>query len=180
MGYNTTNTNTNTNTTGLRTYDGDMAADNGGAVSALRAFRLFRLLRLISRFRGLADIAHTVAITVPAVANFCVLVLIFIAIMALFGEQLLANKMRFDEYGYHVDFKSSNFSRWKEARAGDSNTDTFIDAVTTTFQIISGEDWNVVLYDAWNADGMCVCVYVYVYVYVYLYVCVYLYLYLSV
>ena len=68
--------------------------------------------------------------------------------------QLLANKMKFDAYGYAVSYQT-NYTIWKDTPASEYNTDTFYSSLIITFQILTGEDWNAAYYAAYRAHGRC-------------------------
>jgi voltage-dependent calcium channel L type alpha-1D len=88
-----------------------------GAVSALRSFRLFRVFKLArdwSSFRGLLEL---IIRAVASIANFAVLLFLFIYIYALVGLQFFANTMRYDGDGYlipgnGVSFWEGNVCAW--------------------------------------------------------------------
>ncbi|XP_027766444.1 voltage-dependent L-type calcium channel subunit alpha-1F-like, partial [Empidonax traillii] len=83
-----------------------------------------------------------------SIASLLLLLFLFIIIFALLGMQLFGGKFSFDE----TQTKRSTF-------------DTFPQALLTVFQILTGEDWNAVMYDGIMAyggpvfPGMLVCVY---------------------
>lgn len=134
-------------------FPGDLAlSSGGGGISALRTFRLFRLVRLLNKFEKLKEVTDTALMMMPAVSSFFGLVLILIFILALFGQQLLANKMRYDQYGYRVSYET-DYEGWLVADVPTTNYDDLLSALLATFQIVTGEDWNVVFYQAVRADG---------------------------
>ncbi|GMF33384.1 unnamed protein product [Phytophthora lilii] len=61
--------------------------------------------------------------------------------------QTFANQFRFDEYGFPVD-RSHNAAYIPRA-----NFDTMLWSVVTVFQILTGENWNVVMMDGWRSSG---------------------------
>src|SRR3546814_388590 len=66
------------------------------------------------------------------------------------GMALFANRLRFDDEGYPVGLSNPD---WKDAEVPRSNFDTFQLAFTTTFSVLTGENWNVVFYDAYKGAG---------------------------
>jgi len=89
--------------------------------------------------------------TILEIGNFAILLLIFIFIYALIGMQIFANRMHF-----HPD--SGNVIRYgepgyDEAEIPRSNFDTFAQAMTTVFQVLSGENWNSIMYDGRRATS---------------------------
>ncbi|XP_017722023.1 PREDICTED: voltage-dependent L-type calcium channel subunit alpha-1F-like isoform X1 [Rhinopithecus bieti] len=83
-----------------------------------------------------------------SIASLLLLLFLFIIIFSLLGMQLFGGKFNFDQ----THTKRSTF-------------DTFPQALLTVFQILTGEDWNVVMYDGIMAyggpffPGMLVCIY---------------------
>lgn len=96
-------------------------------LSPIRACRLFRLFRLIEAMRQLIDVIMSSA---KAISNLLVFILFALFIFAILGLQLFAGQV-FDEDG---ELPRSNF-------------DTFPVAVLTLFQVMTGEDWNAVMYN---------------------------------
>jgi hypothetical protein len=143
-------------------YEGDMVVSGGAGISVLRLCRLFRLLKLVTKFDSLREIAATVIAMVPAVGNFCLLIIIFLVIMALFGSQIIANRLRFDSYGYPINYWDNlepahpelPNPAWLNASSTPTNFDDFVGSFFAVFQIMSGEDWNVVFYDAMRGEGL--------------------------
>jgi hypothetical protein len=71
------------------------AAGGGGALSALRTFRVFRVFKLARDWHSLRILLHTIAETLSSVANFAVLLLLFMYIYSLLGMQFFGNKFHF-------------------------------------------------------------------------------------
>jgi voltage-dependent calcium channel L type alpha-1D len=85
--------------------------------------------------------------TLHEVGNFAVLFMLFVYIYALIGMQTFAGQFRFDEYGFPVarDQPAAYVPR--------ANFDTLLWSAVTVFQILTGENWNVVMMDGWRASG---------------------------
>ncbi|KUF89419.1 hypothetical protein AM588_10002652 [Phytophthora nicotianae] len=66
------------------------------------------------------------------------------------------NTMRFDEEGYPTPFNLEEFWNGTVPR---NNFDTLLWAAVTVFQIITGENWNSIMYYAILGNGMLSCVY---------------------
>jgi hypothetical protein len=127
-------------------------ADTGSSgISALRTFRLFRVFKLITKFKSLRKLLEVIMIMVYQVANLGMLMALFIFIFGLLGLQLLAHKLHFDPAtGYAIAFGEPGYDAADVPR---SNFDDFGLACFTIYQILSGEDWNVVMYDCRRAAG---------------------------
>jgi hypothetical protein len=137
----------------------------GGAISALRTFRLFRVFKLARDWPAMKILLETIVKTLHDIVNFAVLLLLFMYIFSLVGMQFLANKMHFHvetqkavpfdachnmpNLDPAVDICDYDF-RTERPRA---HFDTMTWALTTIFQVLSGENWNTVMYDSWRAIG---------------------------
>ncbi|KAL4124998.1 hypothetical protein PRIC2_008589 [Phytophthora ramorum] len=115
--------------------------------SGLRSFRLFALFKLARSWPSLQKLLATMISTLHEVGNFSVLFLLFLYIYALIGMQTFANQFRFDEYGFPVDRNQA------VVYIPRSNFDTMLWSAVTVFQILTGENWNVVMVDGWRASG---------------------------
>eukprot|EP00945_MAST-04E_sp_MAST-4E-sp1_P008438 g8438.t1 len=124
---------------------------DGSAVSALRSFRLFRVFKLARSWVSLRKLLQTIARTLVDIANFTVVLFLFIYIFALIGMQLFANKFRFDpETNEPLSMLENGYESGQVPRA---NFDTFIWAVATVFQVLTGENWNTIMYDGMRVAG---------------------------
>ena len=142
---------------------------SGAGVSALRAARIFRVFKMAKDWAELQKLLNTMGSTLSTIGPFILLLTIFIYIFALIGMKMFANQMHFDpdtEYRVdwtHVkawevpdppdDFDSANFY-WPAKYDPDrptyvprSNFDDFGKACITIFQVLTGENWNAVMYD---------------------------------
>ncbi|KAJ8605437.1 hypothetical protein CTAYLR_003319 [Chrysophaeum taylorii] len=152
---------------------GNVSFGGGAVFSALRCFRVFRIFKLAKSWTSLQVLLATIYETTQEIGNFLVLLLLFAFIFALAGQQLFANQFRFDEAtGAKVAFdyefpedpdtvgraKNYNFYRqsrgrkqvstaFKNADPEMSNFDDFGLAFITVFGILTGESWNLVMYD---------------------------------
>ncbi|KAL3665815.1 hypothetical protein V7S43_009242 [Phytophthora oleae] len=127
-----------------------------GAVSALRSFRLFRVFKLARDWKSLRELLEMIIRAVASIANFGVLLFLFIYIYALVGVQFFGNTMRFDDDGYPTPFNLEEFWNGTVPR---NNFDTLLWAAVTVFQIITGENWNNIMYYAILGNGMLSCIY---------------------
>ena len=64
--------------------------------------------------------------------------------------QFFANRLKFDEFGYPVRRGTPGYHDAEQPRW---HYDTLPWAFTTIFQVLSGENWNSVMYDGWRAIG---------------------------
>ena len=125
---------------------------SGSAISALRSFRLFRIFKLMSKWKSMRNLLVKVVKTVKDLANFGVLLTLFLYIYTLVGMQFFANRLRFDEEGYPI--KEIGSSEWKAASVWPrSNFDDFNHAFGSVFQVLTTENWNSVMYDCRRSTG---------------------------
>ena len=115
----------------------ELALSAGGGLTALRAFRILRVLKLIRSWTSLQNFLYTIYLTVMELGNFTFIVILTIFIFALLGMQLFGGKMCGLDDG---DTPRHNF-------------DTLIWALVTVFQVLTGEDWNAVMYDGMASNG---------------------------
>ncbi|XP_073177420.1 voltage-dependent L-type calcium channel subunit alpha-1F-like [Lepidochelys kempii] len=117
-------------------------------ISVLRCVRLLRIFKVTRHWASLSNLVASLLNSMKSIASLLLLLFLFIIIFALLGMQLFGGKFNFDE----TQTKRSTF-------------DTFPQALLTVFQILTGEDWNAVMYDGIMAyggpyfPGMLVCVY---------------------
>ena len=125
--------------------------------SVFRALRIFRIFKLAKRWKSLNNLLRTMYSTVLEIGNFAILLFIFIFIYALIGMQLFANRMHFDPVtGYVIAYNENGYDTAYIPR---SNFDTFGWAMTTVFQILSGENWNSIMYDGRRATSSIAVIY---------------------
>jgi hypothetical protein len=116
----------------------ELAVASSGSLSALRAFRILRVLKLIRTWRSLQKFLYTIYLTVLDLGNFSFIVGLTIFIFALLGMQVFGGKMC--GLGDDGEVPRHHF-------------DTLLWALVTVFQVLTGEDWNAVMYDAMAASG---------------------------
>lgn len=114
----------------------------GGAISAFRIFRLFRVLKLVKTWKKFQKLISTIIRSIKDVSNFSVLLFLFIFIYTLLGRELFAYKVQFDENG--------NYSTSDTATSPRNNFDTFPNALITIFIVLTGEQWNFIMYDVYR------------------------------
>eukprot|EP01049_Picozoa_sp_SAG25_P010899 SAG25_NODE_1248_length_3497_cov_2.088287_2_plen_540_part_00 len=129
---------------------GDSADQNsGGFITVLRAGRLFRVFRLARTWGDLKAVLVTISKTFSSLIPLSIILCLFMFIFALLGMQLFGGKFFFPS--------RDDCSSWDMVQTGCSipraNFDTFGTAFVTIFQMLSGEDWNVVMYDGIAAAG---------------------------
>uniref|UniRef100_M4AUT7 Voltage-dependent L-type calcium channel subunit alpha n=1 Tax=Xiphophorus maculatus TaxID=8083 RepID=M4AUT7_XIPMA len=117
-------------------------------ISVLRCIRLLRIFKMTRHWAALSDLVTSLLNSMKAICSLLLLLFLFLIIFALLGMQLFGGKFNFDD----TQMKRSTF-------------DSFPQALLTCFQILTGEDWNAVMYDGIMAYGgpifpnMVVCIY---------------------
>ncbi|CAN0539267.1 unnamed protein product, partial [Ectocarpus sp. 12 AP-2014] len=102
------------------------------------------------------ELLNTLGKTLLDIGNFGMLLVLFMYIYALVGLQFFANRFHFNEVGEVVGIGEPGYYTAEVPR---SNFDTLMNAFTTIFEasrcstILSGENWNTVMYDARRATG---------------------------
>ncbi|CAJ0582996.1 unnamed protein product, partial [Mesorhabditis spiculigera] len=104
-------------------------------ISVLRALRLLRVFKLTSYWVSLRNLVRSLMNSMRSIISLLFLLFLFILIFALLGMQLFGGKFNFPNMHPYTHF------------------DTFPVALITVFQILTGEDWNEVMYLAIEAQG---------------------------
>ncbi|TNN31585.1 Dihydropyridine-sensitive L-type skeletal muscle calcium channel subunit alpha-1 [Liparis tanakae] len=105
-------------------------------ISVLRCIRLLRLLKVTKYWTSLSNLVASLLNSVRSIACLLLLLFLFIVIFSLLGMQVFGGKF--------------NFPDLPKPR---STFDSFPQALITVFQILTGEDWNAVMYDGIMAHG---------------------------
>lgn len=106
-------------------------------VSVLRCVRLLRIFKVTKYWTSLRNLVASLINSMRAIASLLVLLFLFIVIFALLGMQVFGGK----------------FNGLEEEEKPRANFDSFSQAMLTVFQILTGEDWNEVMYVGINAFG---------------------------
>ncbi|XP_045643656.1 LOW QUALITY PROTEIN: voltage-dependent L-type calcium channel subunit alpha-1S [Ursus americanus] len=117
-------------------------------ISVLRCIRLLRLFKITKYWTSLSNLVASLLNSIRSIASLLLLLFLFIIIFALLGMQL---------FGGRYDFEDTEVRR--------SNFDNFPQALISVFQVLTGEDWNSMMYNGIMAyggpsyPGVLVCVY---------------------
>eukprot|EP00794_Sanderia_malayensis_P016019 gene16019-17636_t len=104
-------------------------------LSVMRSLRLLRIFKVTKYWSSLRNLISSLMNGMKSILSLMFLLFLFIVISALLGMQLFGGKFaKFDEYPR-------------------TNFDTFADSLLAVFQIMTGEDWNAVMYNGMNAYG---------------------------
>ncbi|KAM9391034.1 voltage-dependent T-type calcium channel subunit alpha-1H-like, partial [Salvelinus alpinus] len=105
-----------------------------GGLSVLRTFRLLRVLKLVRFLPALRRQLVVLMKTMDNVATFCTLLMLFIFTFSILGMHL---------FGCKFNLQMENGDTIPDRK----NFDSLLWAIVTVFQILTQEDWNVVLYN---------------------------------
>ena len=128
----------------------DPSGTSKSSVSVLRSLRLLRLFKMIKQWASIHRLLSTIAKAASEIRSFFILLILFIFIYALIGMQLFANRLHFDESGAHIAKTDPMYDKSEVPR---SNFDDFFSSSITVFQVLTGENWNEVMYDCWKATS---------------------------
>ncbi|XP_015795896.2 voltage-dependent calcium channel type A subunit alpha-1 isoform X5 [Tetranychus urticae] len=103
--------------------------------SVLRALRLLRIFKVTKYWSSLKNLVVSLLSSMRSIISLLFLLFLFILIFALLGMQLFGGNFNFPEETPPVNFNS------------------FVVALLTVFQILTGEDWNEVMYQAIESQG---------------------------
>jgi hypothetical protein len=127
------------------------ASSGSSAFSVLRSLRLFRIFKMAKNWQSLQSLLRTIASSLYEIGNFAALLILFMFIYSLVGMQLLANRLRFSiENGSDIGISDEAFTEGFIPR---SHFDNFFWSMVTVFQLLTGENWNSIMYDCWRARG---------------------------
>ncbi|XP_034948346.1 voltage-dependent calcium channel type A subunit alpha-1 isoform X10 [Chelonus insularis] len=104
-------------------------------LSVLRALRLLRIFKVTKYWSSLRNLVISLLNSMRSIISLLFLLFLFILIFALLGMQL---------FGGQFNFPSGTPA---------TNFNTFPIALLTVFQILTGEDWNEVMYQGIDSQG---------------------------
>ncbi|XP_076841650.1 voltage-dependent R-type calcium channel subunit alpha-1E isoform X2 [Brachyhypopomus gauderio] len=103
-------------------------------ISVLRALRLLRIFKITKYWASLRNLVVSLMNSMKSIISLLFLLFLFIVVFALLGMQLFGGRFTFEDYT-------------------PTNFDTFPAAIMTVFQILTGEDWNEVMYNGIRSQG---------------------------
>ncbi|CAK6977876.1 calcium channel%2C voltage-dependent, N type, alpha 1B subunit, a [Scomber scombrus] len=104
-------------------------------ISVLRALRLLRIFKVTKYWNSLRNLVVSLLNSMKSIISLLFLLFLFIVVFALLGMQLFGGQFNFED-----ETPTTNF-------------DTFPAAILTVFQILTGEDWNAVMYHGIESHG---------------------------
>ncbi|XP_043195368.1 voltage-dependent calcium channel type A subunit alpha-1-like isoform X4 [Amphibalanus amphitrite] len=104
-------------------------------LSVLRALRLLRIFKVTTYWSSLRNLVISLLSSMRSIISLLFLLFLFILIFALLGMQLFGGEWNFKDGTPPANFNS------------------FAVALLTVFQILTGEDWNEVMYNGIKSQG---------------------------
>eukprot|EP00392_Amoebophrya_sp_AT5.2_P005420 g5429.t1 len=133
----------------------ELFSDGGGG--ALKSLRLLRIIKLAKKNENFRKLLQAVVQTVLSMGHFTLLLCLMIFVFALMGSIMFANKLKFhpvtDEPLPEDQPCPGGTSDWDYSCVRRSNFDTFLWAIVTVFQGLTGENWNALMYDGMRGAG---------------------------
>lgn len=104
-------------------------------LSVLRALRLLRIFKVTKYWSSLRNLVISLLSSMRSIISLLFLLFLFLLIFALLGMQLFGG-----EFNFETGTPAANFN-------------TIANALLTVFQILTGEDWNEVMYNGIRSQG---------------------------
>uniref|UniRef100_A0A8C2HH29 Voltage-dependent L-type calcium channel subunit alpha n=1 Tax=Cyprinus carpio TaxID=7962 RepID=A0A8C2HH29_CYPCA len=105
-------------------------------ISVMRCIRLLRLFKITRYWTSLNNLVASLLNSVKSIASLLLLLFLFIVIFALLGMQVFGGKFNFPDRV----IQRSNF-------------DNFPQALISVFQVLTGEEWDSIMYNGIMAHG---------------------------
>eukprot|EP00427_Karlodinium_veneficum_P059745 CAMPEP_0169385084 /NCGR_PEP_ID=MMETSP1017-20121227/43865_1 /TAXON_ID=342587 /ORGANISM="Karlodinium micrum, Strain CCMP2283" /LENGTH=1806 /DNA_ID=CAMNT_0009485871 /DNA_START=606 /DNA_END=6023 /DNA_ORIENTATION=+ len=141
----------------------------GGAVRAFRGLRLLRIFKLAKKWTSFRVIIKAMIGTIMSLGNLGVLLFIMIFIFTLMGMEFFALEFQFKEDGHRFPETGTWTSCYNEkdnySCVPRAHFDTFLWAFITVYQILTGENWNAIMYDGMKASNLYIAYFVLVMVF---------------
>lgn len=114
------------------------------AFKTLRAMRLIRIFKLATKWETLNSMLTQLGHAVIDISTFCVLLFLFIFTYTILGMEWFAHLIKFDY------LSKPNL---KDGLSINQNFDSFIQAVTTVFVVLTGDGWCDIFYKHYRAKS---------------------------
>uniref|UniRef100_A0A3P8XFJ9 Ion transport domain-containing protein n=1 Tax=Esox lucius TaxID=8010 RepID=A0A3P8XFJ9_ESOLU len=124
----------------------EIIGQSDGGLSVLRTFRLLRVIKLVRFMPALRRQLVVLMKTMDNVATFCMLLMLFIFIFSILGMHI---------FGCKFSLKTETGDTVPDRK----NFDSLLWAIVTVFQILTQEDWNMVLYNGMASTSPCAALY---------------------
>jgi hypothetical protein len=126
-------------------------------LSVLRAFRVFRLFKLVRSVESMRKILSTLVSSLASVVYLALLLCLVILIFILLGMELFGGRYPHAELNYTRDNFPYSFEavklNWDDRDFGSRyHFDDFGTALLAIFVVLSGENWNEIMFDSHRAS----------------------------
>ena len=109
-------------------------------LSVLRSFRLLRVLKLAKAWKTLQDLIRTILAAISDVFVAGCLLLVIMVIFTFLGMEIFGGNWNADTFGSADEVPRANF-------------DDFFNAFMAVFQVLTGENWNDLLWAGYKTTG---------------------------
>ena len=109
-------------------------------LSVLRTFRVLRVMKLAKKWKSLQDLLITIANSLLDVTVAAALATLMMFIFTLLGMEFFGGKWNVETFGDIDNVPRANF-------------DSFGDGFMTVFQVLTGENWNDLLWASYKTNG---------------------------
>ena len=112
--------------------------ENLAILRILRMFRVLRITRALVKYESIARMLYTAFSSTVAIMNIGIFMVFSIAVFAIVGMQLFGGKypVQIDGSPYRINF------------------DSFLNSCTALFTVMTGENWNTVLYNTMRTNEL--------------------------
>jgi hypothetical protein len=149
----------------------ELRLDGSGAITAFRGFRLLRIFKLAKKWTSFRVLVKAMGRTMASMFHFSVVLLLMMLVFTLMGTTFFSRTFRFtvDADGHKVQVPGPSRAPycpgedengvWVASLDGNvdciprAHFDGFLMAFVTVFQVLSGENWNTVMYDSMIGAG---------------------------
>lgn len=127
----------------------------GGALSAFRGFRLLRVFKIARSWTSFQGLLRKIGETLKDIWSFVILLLIVIFCFAMMGMEFFSFGAFFKYYDNNMLSNSSD----PDGLPPRLNFNDLLNSVTLIFVVLSGEDWQVIMYDYYRHFGISAAIY---------------------
>ena len=117
-----------------------LGLDGIQGLTVLRTFRVLRVLKLAKSWKSLSELLITIMSSLMDVSIAAALALLMMFIFTLLGMEAFGGQWNEESFGEGVDVPRANF-------------DDFLTGFMTVFQVLTGENWNDLLWASYKTSG---------------------------
>ena len=122
----------------------------GGALSAFRGFRLLRVFKIARSWTSFQGLLRKIGETLKDIWSFVILLLIVIFCFSMMGMEFFSFGAFFKYYDHTLLTNSAD----PDGVSPRLNFNNLLNSVTLIFVVLSGEDWQVIMYDYYRRFGV--------------------------